>query len=81
MELNGHEIVVPATRVRATDPRHSKSVVSAGQETFPDVSDTGQTEHAIGAGVLLIVEVAEPVEMAFEDRMQIVAAPGDVAMP
>ncbi len=74
------EVVVSASGVRASDASHTKLVVSAGQEPLSDAADAVQPEHAVGCCVLLIVDIAEVLEVALEDGMELIAAPGKVAM-
>lgn len=68
-----------AARIRAPDARDSKSVVPTRQKPLADVTDPLQAEHAEGGGVLLIVDVVELLQMPVEDRVQLIATPGDVA--
>ena len=68
-----------AVRIRAPDARHSEPVVSTRQKPLADVPDPLQAEHAVFGGVLLIVDAAELIEMPVEDRVQLIATPGDVA--
>lgn len=75
----GSEVVVPTRRVCAPNASHSEPVVSAGQEPL---ADPLRTEHAVlGGGVPLIEDVAELLQKPFEDRVQLISAPGDVASP
>jgi hypothetical protein len=64
----------------APDASHSEAVIPTGLEAFADVADAFKTEHAVLGGVSLVVDIAELVEMALEDRMELIAAPGDVPM-
>ena len=74
------EVIVTTTRIRAPDTRDAQSEISAREEPFADVADALQTEHAICARVLLVVEVAELAEVTLEDRVELIPAPGDVAV-
>ena len=74
------EIVVSTRGIGTPDASHSEPVVPAGLEAFADVADAFKTEHAVLGGVPFVVDVAELVEMALEDRMELIAAPGNVPM-
>ncbi len=63
------EVVVSAGGIGASDPRHSEAVVAASEEPLADVADPVQTEHAVGSCILLVVDVAELVEVTFKDRV------------
>lgn len=75
------EIVVSTRRIGTLDVSHTKPVVPTGQKPLADVPDPLQAEHAILGRVLLIVDVAELVQMPVEDRVQLIATPGNVARP
>lgn len=62
------------------DAGHPELVVSACQEPLADIADAVQAEHSIRARVLVVVEIAELVEVTFEDGVQLVAAPGNIAV-
>ena len=68
-----------AGRIGAPDASHSEPVVATGPKPLADVPDPLQAEHAVLGSVLLIVDVAELVQMPIEDRVQLIATPGDVA--
>ena len=68
-----------AARIRAPDASHSEPVVPTRQKSLADVPDPLQAKHAVLGSVPLIVDVAELLEMPVEDRVQLIATPGDVA--
>ena len=68
-----------AGRVRAPDACHPVPVVPAGQEPLADIPKAIEAEHTVLGSVPLIVDVAELVQMPIEDRVQLIATPGDVA--
>ena len=68
-------------RVGAPNASHSEPVVPTGQEPQADLTDAIQAEHAVGGRVLLIVDVAELVQTPFEDRVELIAAPGGCSEP
>jgi len=70
-----------AVRIRVPDARHSTPIVSTRQKPLADVPDPFQAEHAVFGGALLIVDAAELIEMPVEDRVQLIATPGDVDEP
>ena len=66
----------PKTGIRDTDAgeyppelRWRRPIVATGEESLPDLLDPLQSEHAVGGRVLLLVDVAELVEMTFKGRM------------
>jgi hypothetical protein len=61
---------------RGPDAGHPESVVSACQEPLADSAEAVQAEHAIPARVLVVLEIAELVEVTFEEGVQLVAARG-----
>ena len=70
-----------ASRIGATDASRPESAVSAGDEALVDLADALQAEHAAGGCVpLLIVLLAEVVEVALEDRMELIAAARDIVL-
>lgn len=73
------EVVVTTGWIGAPDACHSKPAVPTGQKPLADVPDPLQAEHAVFGGLFLIVRVAEPLEMPVEDRVQLIAIPGNVA--
>ena len=74
------EVVMTTRRVRAPDAGDAQSVVAARQKPIANVADAIQPEHAVPGRVRLIVDVAELSEMSLEDRVELIATTGDVAV-
>jgi len=68
-----------AVRVCATDACQPEPVVPTGQKPLANVANPLEAEQPVLGSVLLIVDVAELVQMPVEDRVQLIATPGDVA--
>ena len=64
--------------VGTADPRDALEINATGAKSLADSLDTLEAVHAVVGGVLLIVLVAEVVEVPFEDGMELVAATRDV---
>jgi len=58
-----------------------RQIVTTGTESLPELLDTLQAVHAVGHGVLLIVVLAEVLEVAFEYSMELATATGNVLIP
>ena len=75
------EVVMSTRRAGAPNASHSEPLFPAGQEPLADLTAAIQPEHPVGGRIRLVVDVAELVEMPFEDRVELIAAPGDAANP
>ena len=73
------EIVVSTRGIRTPDASHTKPVVPTGQKPLAGVANAIEAEDAVLGCEPLIVDIAEPLEMPLEDRVELVVAPGDVA--
>ena len=72
------EVVVSAFRIGISHSRDPLQIVTASGESFADLLDSLQSVHPIGRGVFLIVMVTEVGEVAIEDRVKFVPAPGHI---
>jgi hypothetical protein len=66
------EVIVSALGVGTANPRHALEIVAARRESLAELPDALKTIPAVGCGVLLIVVLAEIIEVLLEDGMQIV---------
>ncbi|HKK48409.1 MAG TPA: hypothetical protein VJ932_04895 [Alkalispirochaeta sp.] len=66
-------------RIGTPDASHTKPGVPTAQKPLADVANALQAEHAVLGCEPPIVDIAEPLEMPLEDRVELVVAPGDVA--
>ena len=67
-----------AFRVGTADPGYALEIAAAGTKPLADLLNTLKAVHAVGGGVLLIILLAEVVEVTFEDGMELVATTRNV---
>lgn len=72
------EVVMSTLGVGTADPGHALEIVAAGTKPLADLLDTLKAVHAVGGDVLLIILLAEIVEVPFEDGMELVATTRNV---
>jgi hypothetical protein len=58
--------------IRTANPRDALEIIATGRKPLADLLDTLEAVPAVGGGVLLIVLLAEIVEVAFEDCVEVV---------
>ena len=70
-----------AVRIRAPNACRPEPVVATRQKPLAHVPDPLQAEHAVCDCVLLIVDVAEHLQMPVKDRVQLIATPAGCSEP
>jgi malonyl CoA-acyl carrier protein transacylase len=75
------KVIMTAFGVRATDTRDALEIVAARRKPLAQLLDTLKAIPAVGCGVLLVVLLAEVLEVSFEDGVELVAAAGNVLIP
>jgi len=66
------KVVITTFGIRTANPRDALEIIATGRKPLADLLDTLEAVPAVGGGVLLIVLVAEIVEVAFEDGVEVV---------
>jgi hypothetical protein len=77
----GSEVVMATLRVGTADTRNALEIITASTKPVAELLDALKAVSTVGGCVLLVVLLAEVVEVSLKYGMKLVAATGNVLIP